>query len=226
MPGVSVIGSKAAAEIAKANPDYGDLAPVVRIFVPPATAPSVKTVSVTVLVSGIDAKTFGTVVRQDINVGQTTDVALAGLADGRYSIAVSADKPLFASVRLSANDKDPAKVLTAAGSDFTWISAAEPITTPRNVMVPVKGSSELNITNDGSGTATVTVSDAAHTRVTNYPLPANGILELQLKPGANLQLAATSKIYANLTTRRDNGIASLKILDSKNLGGRVEVTLR
>lgn len=226
LPGLTVTGSKAATEIAKANPDYGDLAPVVRIFVPQATAASAKTVSVTVVVSGIDAKTFGTVVRQDINVCQTTDVALSGLADGRYSVAVTADKPLFASMRLSANAKDPAKVLTATGSDFTWISAAEAITTVRNILVPSRGASSLNIANDSNGQSIVTLTDVARAKSATYVLPASGLLDLPASPGANLQISATSKVYANLTTRRDNGIGSLKILDAKNLGGKVAVTVR
>ncbi len=225
LPGLTIAASKAAAEISKANPDYSDLAPVVRLFVPEVTAGTATSTSVTILVSGIDSKTFGTVVRQDIAVGQSTDVALTGLADGKYSVEVTADKPLFASMKVSANSRDPAKVLTSTGSDFTWISAAEPITTMRNFMVPATGFSSLNIANDSRSETTVIVKDITHGKTKTYVLPQSGIIDSPTHAGDNLQISATSKVYANLTTTRDNGIAALKILDAKNLGGQVEVSL-
>jgi hypothetical protein len=221
-----VSGSKAADEIAKANPDYSDLKPLLRLFVPQETAKGAASANVSVVVSGIDAKTFGTVIRQQVNVGQTTDLPLSGLSDGKYSVEVTADRPLFASVKLSSNSPDPAKVLTANGSDFTWISAAEPITSRRNVMVPAAGNSSLNIVNQKSSSATVTVSDLASNKVQTYVLSGNQTIEIVPRVGANLQISSNWPIYANLTTRRDSGVAAFRILDAKNLGGRVQVSLR
>ena len=226
MPGLSVIGSKSAAEIAQSNPDYADLSPMVRLFVPQSTAGSAKTLSVTVLVSGIDAKTFGTVVQQDVNVGQTTDIPVSGLGDGRYSVEVTAAKPLFAALKMSVNSTDPARVLAATGSDFAWVGAAEPITSQRNVMVPTQGASSLNITNANTTAATVSLRDMSDAKIETLVVPANGQLDVPVRAGANLQISAQSEIFANLTTHRENGIAAFKILDSKNLGGLVEVSLR
>jgi hypothetical protein len=226
LPGLTVVGSKAATEISKANPDYADLTPLVRLFVPTATARAAKITSVTVVVSGIDSKTFGTVVRQDVNVGQTTDVPLPGLADGSYSVEVTSDKPIFASMKVSANSGDPAKVLKATGSDFAWVSAAEPITSDRNVMVPSTGKSSLNIVNQKSAPATVRVQDFVGGKIETFVLQGNATIEVVQKAGANLQISASAPVYANLTTRVDNGIATYKILDAKNLGGSVEVSLR
>ena len=226
LPGLTVVGAKAASEIAKANPDYADLTPLVRLFAPTGSAKAAKSTSVTVVVSGIDAKTFGTVVRQDINVGQTTDVPLPGLADGRYSVEVTSDVPLFASMKVSGNSGDPAKVLKSSGSDFTWVIAAEPITSNRDVMVPVTGQSSLNIVNQKSTLATVRVQDLVGGKTETYLLQANSTIEVAQKAGANLQISSSSPVYANLTTRLENGVAALKILDAKNLGGSVNVSLR
>ena len=225
IPGIAIYGSKAAAEIIKSNPDYGDLTPAVRLFAPAVSADGAKSISATILVSGINAKTFGTVVRQDITVGQAVDVSLPGLADGTYSVEVKANKPLFASARLSRSSTNAAKVLTQVGSDFAWISAAEPITTMRNFMVPVDGQSALNIANESSGPATVTVKDITHAKIKTYVLPASGVVLSPAHAGDNLQISSTSPVYANLTTTRDTGLAALKILDAKNLGGQVSVTL-
>jgi len=225
IPGLAVSASKAAIEIAKSNPDYGDLAPVVRLFAPAVSARGAKTVNATILVSGIDAKTFGTVVSQEVVVGQTIDVNLPGLADGKYSVEVKADRPIFASMRLSRNSADPAKVLTSSGSDFTWISAAEAITTMRNFMVPGDGLSTLNIANESTSPTTVTVKDITHGKTKTYVLAESGVASSATHPGDNLQISASSPVYANVTTASDAGIASLKILDAKNLGGKVSVTL-
>jgi hypothetical protein len=226
LPGLTVVGAKAASEIAKANPDYADLTPLVRLFAPTGSAKATKSTSVTVVVSGIDAKTFGTVVRQDINVGQTTDVPLPGLADGRYSVEVTSDVPLFASMKVSVNSGDPAKVLKSTGSDFTWVSAAEPITSNRDVMVPAAGQSSLNIVNQKSTPATVKVQDLVGGKTETYLLQANSTIEVSPKAGSNLQIESNSQVYANLTTRLDNGVATFRILDAKNLGGKVSVSLR
>lgn len=224
VPGFDVYGSKAAAAIRKINPDYGDLEPVLRVFAPKDASDSEQTIEVTVLVSGINAKTFGTVVRQNITVGQTTDIPISGLADGQYSAVVTAQKPLFAAMRVSRSSVDQARVLKPVGSDFTWIASNEPITTNRTIVAPDLGSTQLNLVNANASenTVSLTVNGSPKTLL----MAANSLSSILLKPGSLLTISASSPIFANLTTVEDAGISSLKILDSKNLGGTVSVSLR
>jgi hypothetical protein len=226
LPGIAIVGSKAAHGLAKVNPDYADLAPVVRVFVPKSSADSSKTTEVTVLVSGINAKTFGTVVRQTVNIGEVTDIALVGLADGQYAAQVSADKPLFASLRISRNSSDQAAVLKPGGSDFAWVSAAEPIQTVRDITVSKTGASSLNLFNPSAVDSQVTVGSIFAGRSSTMTLKANSIAVLTAKAGANLQITASAPIFANLTLTDKAGLAAFRILDAKNLGGSVSVVAR
>jgi len=224
MPGPSVYGAKAATAIKKLNPDYEDLEPMVRVFAPRDGKDSAKTVEVTVLVSGIDAKTFGTVVRQTIKVGQTSDIAISGLADGRYSAVVSSEKPIFASLKVSRSSADQARVLTPLGSDFTWIPAGEQITSGRTIVAPTLGTTTLNVVNASPQATNVTLVVGAVTK--HFQLSENGMLAIMVKAGSVVQMSATSPIFANLTIVEDAGISNLRILDQKNLGGEVSVRLR
>ena len=224
IPGLSVYGAKAATAIKKLNPDYEDLAPVVRVFAPRGGKEPTKTVEVTVLVSGIDAKTFGTVVRQTIKVGQTSDIAISGLADGRYSAIVTADTPLFASLKLSRTSVDQARVLTSLGSDFTWIPAGEQISSGRTIVAPTLGTTTLNLRNASPQATTVTTVVGGVAK--EYQLSENGLMAIIVRAGSVVQISATSPIYANLMTIEDAGISNLRVLDQKNLGGEVSVELR
>ncbi|MEO0023920.1 MAG: hypothetical protein RL196_361 [Actinomycetota bacterium] len=226
LPGMQIVGSKAAKAIAKLNPDYADLKPLLRVFVPKASAGKAKKVNLTVLVSGIDAKTFGTVVRQAVGVGQTTDISLEGLGDGTYSVEVRASKPVLASLKLSRNAVDEAKVLTATGSDFTWMSAAEPTTSARDVMVSSLGKSALNIVTRAGQPASVEIQNLVSGQVTQLELAASTIKSVPVAAGQNLLISADTPVYANLTTLLGTGIATFKVLDSKNLGGQVSTQVR
>ena len=226
LPGMQIIGSKAARALAKLNPDYADLKPLLRVFVPKSSAGKAKKVSLTVLVSGMDAKTFGTVVRQTVGVGQTADINLDGLGDGTYSVEVRSSRPVLASLKLSRNGDSQAKVLTAAGSDFTWISAAEPTTSERDVMVPKLGKSTLNLVTLAGQAATVSIRNLSSGQVTQLEIAASTINSVPVAAGQNLLISASAPVYANLTTALGAGITTFKVLDSKNLGGKVATRVR
>jgi hypothetical protein len=224
IPGLNIYGSKSAAAIKKLNPDYGDLGPILRVFAPRDVSNPEETIDVTILVSGIDSKTFGTVVRQSVTVGQTTDIPISGLADGKYSAVVSAQKPFFAALKVSRNSLDQARVLKAVGSDFTWIAASEAFTSSRTIVAPSLGVTQLNLVNTSAVGNPVAVSSNGISAT--YNLAANSLASVAVKPGALVKVAAGTPIFANFTTVEDAGISSLRILDSKNLGGKVSVTLR
>lgn len=135
VPGIFIRGSAIAAKLASANPDYNDLVPVLRVFVPGDT-PAI----VTAQVAGATANTFGTVVRETVKPGTVMDIQIPGLKDGDYVAVVSADVNIQASVRLS-------RVAVGTAPDFTWLAAAEPFTGARNITAPTAGISKLCVYN-------------------------------------------------------------------------------
>jgi hypothetical protein len=193
IPGVFVRGSAQAAKLRAANSDYDDLVPVLRVFVPGKT-----NATVTVQVVGENAKTFGTVVRSNVNAGSVADLEITGLKDGNYVALVSSDVEIQSAIRLS-------RVTATAAPDFTWIPAAEKFTGKRNLTVPSAGISKLCIYNDETGLIEV----------------------LEVSAGSTYSFAGTATpIYATLITDINGTVANLQVLDQKNAGGKVSVNVR
>jgi hypothetical protein len=162
--------------------------------------PGTKDAVVTVQIIGATAKTFGTVIRQTISGGQVLDLPITGLADGDYVAQVAANVPVQASVRLSRTDKTKKPV-----ADFTWLQSVPKFSSPVAISVPRDGISKLSV----------------------Y-LPETGRVQtIEVAAGSNYIFAADSKArYANLIVDVSGAIASIAVLDSKNAGGTVKVSVR
>ncbi len=140
VPGVFIRGSKDAASLLAANPDFADLKPVLRVFVP-----GNKPATVTAQIIGASSTTFGTVVRQSVNAGQVADLAIDGLADGDYIALIDSTVPVQASLRLSRTNKTKVPL-----SDFTWLQAVPGFKAPQAISIPLAGISKLSVFNSST----------------------------------------------------------------------------
>ena len=193
IPGIFIRGSAQAAKLIAANADFQDLTPVVRVFVP-----GTGNATVTVQVVGATAKTFGTVVRSEVNAGSVADLEIPGLKDGNYVALVSANVEIQSAVRLS-------RITATAGPDFTWIPAAERFSGKRNLTIPSAGISKLCIYDEKTGEIKI----------------------LEVTAGSTYSFASSeNSIYANLITDINGTVANLSVLDQKNAGGKVSVNVR
>jgi hypothetical protein len=143
VPGLFIRGTTIADRLRAANPDFQDLVPALRVFVPGQQA-----ATVTVQVLSETAETFGTVVRETVNPGSVMDIEIPGLKDGNYVAVVSADVEIQSSVRLP-------RVTSSSAPDFTWIPAADKFTGERKLTIPAAGISKLCIYNEATGKITV-----------------------------------------------------------------------
>jgi hypothetical protein len=193
IPGVFIRGTEIADKLRAANADYQDLVPVLRVFVP-----GNKAATVTVQILSETVKTFGTVVRSNVNPGSVLDIEIPGLKDGNYVALVSADVEVQSAVRLP-------RITASSAPDFTWITAAEKFTGERKLTIPAAGISKLSIYNEETGKITV----------------------LPVAPNSTYTFAPSQEpIYANLITDIDGTVANLSVLDQKNAGGKIAVNIR
>jgi hypothetical protein len=193
VPGIFIRGAKVANKLISQNSDYQDLVPAIRIFVPGS-----EQATVTVQVTGSNAKTFGTVIRETVEPGTVRDLEIPGLKDGDYVAVVSADVEIQSAVRLG-------RVTATTAPDFTWIPAAEKFTGKRNITAPSIGITKVCSYNEKTGQITVSV----------------------LAPGATYAFTeSTNPFYANLIVDVDGTVANLSVLDQKNAGGKVAVNVR
>lgn len=193
VPGIFIRGAKVANKLISQNSDYQDLIPAIRIFVPGS-----EQATVTVQVTGSNAKTFGTVIRESVEPGTVRDLEIPGLKDGDYVAVVSADVEIQSAVRLG-------RVTATTAPDFTWIPAAQEFTGKRNITAPSIGITKVCSYDEKTGQITVSV----------------------LAPGATYAFTeSTNPIYANLIVDVDGTVANLSVLDQKNAGGKVAVNVR
>lgn len=192
VPGIFIRGAKEAKKLIAANANFGDVKPIVRVFVPGNSS-----TTVTAQIFGATSKTYGTVVRTTVNGSATADLEIPDLADGDYVAVISADSPIFASVRL------PRSVATRA-PDFAWLNGAEEFTGVRKITAPNVGISKLCVYNPETGAIDVSV----------------------VSPGATYSFGGGARIVANLIVDVDGTVAALEVLDQKNAGGKVEVNVR
>jgi hypothetical protein len=212
IPGVFIRGSADSAKLMK-NPDYSDLVPTLRVFVP-----GDKPATVTAQVLGSTAKTFGTVVRQTIPAGATADIALPGLLDGDYIAIVKSDVSVGAAVRLHRVVK--AKV------DFAWLSAAAPQKAKVGFSVPTSGISKLSFANPSGSATTLSVARNGGA-ATPVKIPAAGQITMQVPPGTKLQLFGNgASFFGTLIVDVDGAVGAVQLLDYKNAGGQVAVMVR
>lgn len=160
--------------------------------------PGDKDATVTAQIIGTTAGEFGTVIRQVVKAGTTADLEIASLKDGNYVAVIDSDVKVRASARLS-------RVTAASAPDFTWIPAAEGFTGQRNISIPNSGISKLCIFDSATNVATVS----------------------ELIPGSTYKFVGSdNKVYGNVIVDINGTLTNFAVLDEKNAGGEVSVSVR
>lgn len=234
IPGLLLRGTADAAAIIKTRPEYGDQTPLLRVFVPAMTATSAangagakagQTVTVTAQIFGASARTFGTVLRQELTVGTVTDIPITGLADGDYVAFVSAEQPVRASIRLPRTNKTK-----SPATDFTWLQAGESLQGIRGFRVPQSGVTKLSLGNASKSEARLQLGSPAQIIAGTAPivtLAAGAVRTIGLTAGALVWMKTeSSALRANLVTDLDSTVSSLPITDFKNSAEQLLISVR
>ena len=225
IPGLLLRGSADATEIIKTRPAYADQTPMLRVFAPEAASGQPKTVTVTAQIFGSSAKTFGTVIRQTIQVGAVTDIPITGLTDGDYVAFISSEQPVRAAIRLPRTNKTK-----SPATDFAWLQAGESLAGIRAFRVPQSGVTKLSIANSGKSEATIELGTAEQVLASKAPvvkLASGAVRTIGLTAGAMVWLKAESSLVrGNLVIDVDSTVATLPITDYKNLPSQLSVSVR
>lgn len=151
VPGVRVLGAAAVASAARAD-DYADLQTVVRVLVPGSTATDVS------ITATPDAGGQPVTLGRRVAGGVVTDFPVTGLADGTYTIKVSAKRPIVTGVRASVvGDANGSTTPTdTAGTTDSGATGTDAVGTDAGL---VGGDGPV----DTSGSATSSNADASAT---------------------------------------------------------------
>lgn len=213
-PGILVRGSVDSNKLSTANEKYSDVQQLLRVFVP-----GTEDAKVTFEVVGSNDKTFGTVLSVTAPAGKVTDFKVSGLADGDYVGFLKSNVPVLSSFRLVRS-----KISAASYTDFAWINPAESFSSPRYVAVPASGISKLSLVNPGS--IPVQVSLRIGTMTIKHLVSAGAEVVVLAPAGQSIGLYPSGgEIQSNLIVDIDGRIAAIPVLDEKNIGGKVEVSV-
>jgi hypothetical protein len=216
IPGLLKRGTDAASALIAANNDYADLTPTLELFVP-----GDKPATVTAQVIGTDSKTFGTVVQQTVSAGTAASISLPGLKDGNYSVFISSDQPVLATVQLSRTD--PTKT---PSTDFTWLPAVANLTTARVVAVSNSAISKISIANPNSVAASAVVTNLSTGVSTSVKVPKFSSSIYTADPGSVISIVSDLPLAATLIADFNSQIAAIPFLDYRNVGGTLSVLVR
>jgi hypothetical protein len=215
IPGFVVRGTEAINQVAVTE-GVSDAGHSLRVFAPTGA-------SVTVQIVSTSAEVFGAVITGVIEPGAVQDFPINDLLDGNYSIFVTADQPVFVTAKAAiGNDGGTPRI------DFTWLSAAEPITTARAVItsgiVPPDGASYVVLGNPENEVRSATVTSLETGVTTVVSVPALGSAEVAIT-GA-VAISSDSEIFASVALLANGQISSLAIYDPTNLGDSILVRFR
>ena len=215
IPGFVVRGTEAINQVAvtEAITDAGHS---LRILAPAGA-------SITLQLDATISEVFGAVLTGVIEPGAVRDFPITELLDGNYTVFVTADQPVYATAKAAiGNDGGTPRI------DFTWLSAAEPITTSRAVMtsgiVPPDGASYLVLGNPQNEPRSATVTSLETGVATILSVPALGSASLAIT-GA-VAISSDSEIFASIALLVEGQISSLGIYDPTKLGEAVQVRFR
>lgn len=162
--------------------------------------PGEKEANIKVQILGANAKTFGTVILQTLKPGAVTDVSISGLTDGDYVAVLESDVPVQSAARLSRTDKTK-----VPATDFTWLQAAQGIDGARVISIPAVGISKLSIVD---------------------PITAQ-VQTVLVAPGSTYKFdKPATTLYANLILDVGGMVTNIPVIDYKNAGGAVKVSVR
>lgn len=215
IPGFVVRGTEAINQVAVTE-GISDAGHSLRIFAPTGA-------NITVQIVSTSAEVFGAVVTGVIEPGAVQDFPITELLDGNYTVFVTSDQPVYATAKAAiGNDGGTPRI------DFTWLSAAEPITTSRAVMtsgiVPPDGASYVVFGNPQNESRSATVTSLETGVSTVVSVPALGSAALAIT-GA-VAISSDSEIFASVALLVSGQISSFAIYDPTNVGDSVQVRFR
>lgn len=169
IPGVVVSATNTIAK-RQNNDGFADLAPVLRLYVPGATAAKV---DITIVPE--DGSAAAEPVSIDVPAGVVTDVPLE-VDDGSFAIGISAAVPVVAAARVST-------IGASGGLDLSWFAAAPELDDSAEVAVASGPAPRLHLTNPTGMDTVATIASPGRADAT-VPVPAHAGVVVPVVPGA------------------------------------------
>ncbi|MGN6502295.1 MAG: DUF5719 family protein [Pseudolysinimonas sp.] len=234
VPGVRILDS-VATNRALALEDWDDATPIVRIFNPGADALEVTVGVIPVGAEGgqdaqgtgfpIEAEP-GVVTEVPLDAGIEVDTGVA-LADGVYTVTMSADRPFLGAVRTTAaQDIGPIETdapVAAPPTDFAWYAAAPELTGDALVVVAPGPAAVLAAVNPGSADVTVTLDAQGGGEDLTLDVPAGGSASIPVVAGTAYLLTGATGLRAAISYAADDAMGAYPLASARPVSGPIVI---
>ncbi|MFP7834022.1 DUF5719 family protein [Marisediminicola sp. LYQ134] len=223
IPGFRVVDGE---DVVAAQTETGfvDLESIVRIFAPGSTD-TTATVTITPETDlsssgsgdgddgdgvGSDATADAASFEVEVTAGEVTDIPVAGLEDGRYTVRVDSEEPVVAAARVSV-------VADEVASDFMWLTAPSPLRETAIATVAPGPAARIHLANASGEQRDVVVTirrdddDEVTERQTAVTLDASGSVSLAVRAGDEVDLEGVEGVTAAVTYSGEAQAASYRI---------------
>ncbi|MCU1418113.1 MAG: hypothetical protein JWP32_2287, partial [Schumannella sp.] len=210
--------------------DWDDVAPVVRIL-NPGTVPTEVTVSVTPVDPSIAGTSFpvqtepGVVTEVGLDSGAEVDSGVS-LADGTYTVTMTADQPFVAGVRTSAAaDIGPIETqdaIQAPASDLAWYSGSSPLAGDALVVVANGPDPELAAVNPTTADVSL-VLDAQDGADITLVVPAGGAATTPVTEGVSYLLTGAKGLFAAVSYAADDSLGAYPVTSARPVSGPIVI---
>lgn len=189
------------------EPDWADLAAVVRVVVPGETPANVEIAVLPAAGSSADAEP---IVQAEVPVGEVGDLVLPGLVDGTYTLRITSDQPVVAAARSAVLAEDGA-------ADFAWQAASSPLGDESAVVVPDGPSPQLVLANPGTDERTVLVDGE------EVAVAGGGSSVLGVDAGSTVRLADAEGLRAGVSFADAARIAAFPVEAPSPVAGSIRI---
>jgi hypothetical protein len=183
--------------------------PSIRVFVPGSNAATVQ-----IGVTSADGSTEGTSTQVDVEPGIATEIPLAPLAVGSFSVHLRSDEPIVAAARTATD--------SAGGKDFGWFSASAPLAGSFTVAVAAGPSPTLHLVNGGAEDAALTLTPTQGTPV-DLQIDAGSSATVPVSGGATYVVSGGLKLWALVDYSGDGVLSSFALNPPGPLASSIRV---
>ncbi|MHA6694034.1 DUF5719 family protein [Homoserinimonas sp. A520] len=210
IPGMVIVGHEAL-DAKVGAPDYHDITPVLRLFVPGDEAASA-TIAVTPEGGGDTIS-----VDFDLLPGKVSEFPFEHFEDGGYTVSVTSDVPLVAGARAST-------VGESGLSDFVWLESAELMREQALVNIGSGADAALHLSNPSTTDAEVIIAvDGAAGETTTVTVPAEGAIAVPVDPGTAYRLSGFTQLRVAVSYTGDGLLAGFTVSPTGPAAERITV---
>ncbi|WP_104127505.1 DUF5719 family protein [Cryobacterium sp. Y57] len=183
--------------------------PSIRVFVPGSKAATVQ-----IGVTSADGTAEGTSTQVNVEPGIATEIPLAPLAVGSFSVHLRSDEPIVAAARTATD--------SAGGKDFGWFSASAPLVGSFAVAVAAGPSPTLHLVNGGAADAVLTLTPDEGTPV-DLQIDAGASATVPVSGGATYVVSGGVELWALVDYSGDGVLSSFALNPPGPLASSIRV---